>query len=150
MIEGLIDKNLEARGRLPVHHAGETHEIDFLVDTGFNGYLAVPESIVRTLDLELKDIPSGITADGRAATSTPLTFTSLCTVAQRSSVLRSWMNRCWELECCEGVSYERFGNREVTLRSMSALNGMSDGESAMDANGVASSSQSGACFKGNR
>lgn len=67
MIEGLIDKNLEARVRLPVHHAGETQEIDFLVDTGFNGHLAVSESIVRTLDLELKDIQSGITADGRAS-----------------------------------------------------------------------------------
>ncbi len=67
MIEGLIDENLEARVSLSVHHRGGTHEIDFLMDTGFNGHLAVTESIVRTLDLELKDIQTGITADGRSS-----------------------------------------------------------------------------------
>ena len=67
MIEGLIDQNLEAWVRLCVHHAGKTHEIDCLMDTGFNGYLAVSESIVRSLDLDLKDIQKGITADGRSS-----------------------------------------------------------------------------------
>ena len=41
--------------------------LDFLIDTGFNGHLAVSELIVRTLDLELKDIQTGITADGRSS-----------------------------------------------------------------------------------
>ena len=67
MIEGLIDNNVEARVRLHVHHGGGTHEIDFLIDTGFNGHLAVTESLVRNLDLELKDIQTGITADGRSS-----------------------------------------------------------------------------------
>jgi clan AA aspartic protease len=65
MITGHIDANLEARIRLSVKVEADMSEIDFLLDTGFNGHLAVTPELVETLGLELKDVQSGITADGQ-------------------------------------------------------------------------------------
>ena len=65
MITGRIDENLEARIGLSVKVGADMGEIEFLLDTGFNGHLSVTRSLVETLGLELQDVQSGITADGR-------------------------------------------------------------------------------------
>jgi clan AA aspartic protease len=65
VITGRIDENLEARIGLSVKAGVGTGEIEFLLDTGFNGHLSVTRAMVETLGLELKDVQSGITADGR-------------------------------------------------------------------------------------
>ena len=66
MANGWIDKNLEARLELMVCGPDERKAVEFLIDTGFNGYLAVPISLVRELNLPLGVVQSGVTADGRA------------------------------------------------------------------------------------
>ena len=65
MIIGKIDENLEARIELRVISGEQTHRVEFLVDTGFNGYLALPMSLVSSLELPLGEVQGGITADGR-------------------------------------------------------------------------------------
>ncbi len=66
MIEGRIDSNLEARIQVQVMTTGGIKEVEFLVDTGFNGFIAVPISLVREFSLPLGAVQSGVTADGRA------------------------------------------------------------------------------------
>lgn len=44
MIEGCIDSNLEAFIELDIQRDGAIHRQRFLVDTGFNGFIAVPQS----------------------------------------------------------------------------------------------------------
>ncbi len=41
MIEGRIDSNLEAIVELDIQKDGATHKQRFIVDTGFNGFVAV-------------------------------------------------------------------------------------------------------------
>ena len=65
MITGYIDDNLEARARLRIVHKELIEDVEFLVDTGFNGHLAVPASLVTRLDLQPGAVQRGITADGR-------------------------------------------------------------------------------------
>lgn len=65
MIVGEIDANLEARVTLSLSHKERSQDVLFLVDSGFNGYLAVPQSVVSLLGLPLATVQRGITADGR-------------------------------------------------------------------------------------
>lgn len=65
MISGTIDANLEARVKLQVIGSRQTKEVEFLIDTGFNGFLSVPNQLVHELDLPLGAVQSGVTADGR-------------------------------------------------------------------------------------
>ena len=67
MIEGCIDSNLETFIELDIQRDGAIHRQRFLVDTGFNGFIAVPQSLVSKLGLKLLDVQAGITADGRAS-----------------------------------------------------------------------------------
>lgn len=67
MITGRIHENLEARIELQIVHENGTDNVEFLVDTGFNGYLAIPQSLVDHFNLELGAVQRGITADGRAS-----------------------------------------------------------------------------------
>ncbi len=67
MIEGRIDSNLEAIIELDIQHDGAIHRQRFVVDTGFNGFIAVPQSLVHILGLKLLDVQAGITADGRSS-----------------------------------------------------------------------------------
>ena len=67
MIEGWIDSNLEAIIELDIQHDGAIHRQRFLVDTGFNGFIAVPQSLVHKIGLKLLDVQADITADGRAS-----------------------------------------------------------------------------------
>lgn len=65
MAAGRIDANLEAHLELSVRSGSTFRNIEFLLDTGFNGYLSVTPSLVKSRGLELQDAQSGITADGR-------------------------------------------------------------------------------------
>lgn len=66
MIQGRIDENYEARVTLEILAGqGLQHSVEFLVDTGFNGFLALPMSLVKSLDLRLGGVQRGQTADGR-------------------------------------------------------------------------------------
>ena len=67
MIVGEIDTNLEARVTLSLSHKERSLDILFLVDSGFNGYLAVPQSVVSQLNLPLATVQRGMTADGRVS-----------------------------------------------------------------------------------
>ena len=47
MIEGFVNANLEAVVTIPLlGPAGQTREIAAVVDTGFNGYLTLPPTLV--------------------------------------------------------------------------------------------------------
>jgi clan AA aspartic protease len=65
MIRGHIDEDLQAIVPLDVLHKTKTETIEFLVDTGFTGFLALPPPLVRKLGLSVIDIQRGMTADGR-------------------------------------------------------------------------------------
>ncbi len=67
MIVGEIDANLEARVTLSLIHKARSLDVLFLVDSGFNGYLAIPQSLVSQLDLPLATVQRGTTADGRVS-----------------------------------------------------------------------------------
>lgn len=66
MIKGWIDSNLDAIIELSIQQGGVVHNQRFIVDTGFNGFVAVPQSLANQLGLKLMDVQEGITADGRA------------------------------------------------------------------------------------
>lgn len=66
MIEGRIDNDLEARITLQVITAEGPQDVEFLVDTGFNGFIAIPLALVQRFKLSLGAVQSGITADGRS------------------------------------------------------------------------------------
>ncbi len=68
MIVGEIDANLEARVTLSLIHGECRLDVLFLVDSGFNGYLAVPQSIVG--ELTLRGRRSGVVTIHRRLTST--------------------------------------------------------------------------------
>ena len=65
MIEGNLDENLQLLLPLTILHKAKTHNLSFLVDTGFNGYLSVSPELVQELNLAIVDVQRGITADGR-------------------------------------------------------------------------------------
>lgn len=65
MITGRIDENLEARLAIEILTQEQTHVVEFLLDTGFNGFLAIPMTLVDRLGLPLGEVQRGITADGR-------------------------------------------------------------------------------------
>ena len=67
MIVGEIDANLEARVTLSLIHKERRLDVLFLVDSGFNGDLAVPQSVVKQLSLPLATVQRGATADGRVS-----------------------------------------------------------------------------------
>ncbi len=52
MIIGVVNAHAEATIRLPVRAAdGQEHDIDTLLDTGFNGSLTLPPTLIATLGL---------------------------------------------------------------------------------------------------
>ena len=47
MIEGFVNANLEAVVNVPIRGpAGQTREVEAVIDTGFNGFLTLPPSLV--------------------------------------------------------------------------------------------------------
>ena len=66
MIEGFVNANLEAVVTIPLlGPAGQTREVAAMVDTGFNGYLTLPPTLVAELGLSVVGDGEAILADGR-------------------------------------------------------------------------------------
>ena len=69
MIEGFVNANLEAVVTIPLlGPAGQTREIVGVVDTGFNGYLTLPPTLVAELGLSVEGDGEAILADGSEVT----------------------------------------------------------------------------------
>lgn len=65
MIEGAVNANYEPVISLPVQGpAGQTLEIDAVVDTGFNGFLTLPTALVGELSLPFASIGRAVLANG--------------------------------------------------------------------------------------
>ncbi len=68
MIEGSVNAHLEAVVTLPIlGPAGQTREVDAVVDTGFNGYLVLPPTLVADLGLPVVGDGEAVLADGSEA-----------------------------------------------------------------------------------
>ena len=68
MIEGFVNANFEAVVTIPLlGPAGQTREVAAVVDTGFNGYLTLPPTLVAELGLSVVGAGQAILADGSEA-----------------------------------------------------------------------------------
>ncbi len=69
MIEGVVNAAREAIVSLPLQGlAGQTLEIDAVVDTGFNRFLTLPPTMVAELGLVLTGVNRVVLADGSEVT----------------------------------------------------------------------------------
>ena len=65
MIEGAVNAAFQAVVTLPLlGPAGQSMEIDAVVDTGFSGTLTLPTSVVTALGLTFRNIEQATLADG--------------------------------------------------------------------------------------
>ena len=65
MIEGAVNAAFQAVVTLPLRGpAGQSREIAFVVDTGFDDFLTLPRSVVVELGLVFRGIHRAILADG--------------------------------------------------------------------------------------
>ena len=65
MIEGTVNENCEATIRLTLHGiAGEKHEIEAIIDTGFTGHLTLPMALIDQLSLSWQNRAQALLADG--------------------------------------------------------------------------------------
>ena len=68
MIEGTVNAHLEAVVTLPLRGpSGQAREVDAVVDTGFNGYLVLPPTLVADLGLPVVGDGEAVLADGSEA-----------------------------------------------------------------------------------
>ena len=68
MIEGTVNAHLEAVVTLPLlGPSGQAREVDAVVDTGFNGYLVLPPTLVADLGLPVVGDGEAVLADGSEA-----------------------------------------------------------------------------------
>ena len=68
MIEGFVNANLEAVVTVPLQSsAGWTREVEAVIDTGFNGYLTLPPTVVADLGLSVVGEAEAVLADGGEA-----------------------------------------------------------------------------------
>ena len=66
MIEGQINDQYEAIITLTVNSPdGVTEEVEAVVDTGFNGFLCLPETVVQRLHLQYLNSTTAFMADDR-------------------------------------------------------------------------------------
>ena len=69
MIVGAVNANLEAVVTLFLRGAnGQTQQVDAVIDTGFNGYLALPPTLVSDLELPIVGDGEAVLADGTEVT----------------------------------------------------------------------------------
>ena len=69
MIEGYVNTNFEAVVTISLlGPAGQTREVAAVVDTGFNGYLTLPPTLVAELGLPVVGDGEAVLADGSEAT----------------------------------------------------------------------------------
>ncbi|WP_430453377.1 clan AA aspartic protease [Rhodopirellula europaea] len=64
MVEGRVDRNFEAFIELDLVLDDRVERERFLVDTGFNGFVAVSRSLADRHGLIVTDTQQGVTADG--------------------------------------------------------------------------------------
>jgi clan AA aspartic protease len=65
MIIGVVDANLEPRLLLTVRAASlQSHEVEVVIDTGFNGFLTLPPALIAALGLPWLCRQQGELADG--------------------------------------------------------------------------------------
>jgi clan AA aspartic protease len=65
MITGRVTANREAIIRLLVRAAaGQAHEIEAIIDTGFTGFLSLPPGLVASLGLSWRGHSQAVLADG--------------------------------------------------------------------------------------
>jgi clan AA aspartic protease len=65
MIKGIVTAQREAILRLPVRSTdGKEHEYDSVVDTGYNGWLTLPPSIITALGYRWQRFGHATLADG--------------------------------------------------------------------------------------
>jgi len=65
MMTGLVNADLEPRLLLTVRAAsGEMHQVEMVIDTGFNGFLTLPPTLVAALGLPWLCRQQGEPADG--------------------------------------------------------------------------------------
>ena len=63
-----MNANLEAVVTLPLRGpAGQTREVDAVIDTGFNGYLTLPPTLAADLGLSVVGDGEAVLADGSEA-----------------------------------------------------------------------------------
>lgn len=66
MIEGQINEQFEAMMTLTVNSPdGATEEVEAVIDTGFNGFLCLPEPVVQRLHLPYLNSTTAFIADDR-------------------------------------------------------------------------------------
>ena len=69
MIQGVVNAAYEAVIPLTVQgSAGQTHDIEAVIDTGFTGFLTVPPALVTELGLPLEGTSQATLADGSEVT----------------------------------------------------------------------------------
>ena len=65
MIDGFVNANHEAVVTIPLlGPAGQTREVAAVIDTGFNGYLTLPTTLVADLGLTVVGDGEAVLADG--------------------------------------------------------------------------------------
>ena len=65
MMRGIVNQNREATIRLVVGNANKQRQvIDAVIDTGFTGFLALPLTIITSLNLHLYSREEGTLGDG--------------------------------------------------------------------------------------
>ncbi len=65
MIEGFVNASLEPIISLSVSGpTGQTQEIQAVIDTGYNGYLTLPGTLVQELGLPFESSATAVLADG--------------------------------------------------------------------------------------
>lgn len=66
VIEGIVNANLEAVVTLFLRGPeGQVQQVDAAIDTGFNGYLALPSMLVTDLELPIVGDGEAVLADGK-------------------------------------------------------------------------------------
>lgn len=69
MLTGKVNSSLEAVVRLWIRGpAGQVLEIEAIMDTGFSGFLSLPQSLVARLGLRFQGRIHGVLADGTEGT----------------------------------------------------------------------------------
>ena len=69
MIEGVVNANYEPVISLPLRGpSGRAREVEAVVDTGFNGYLTLPQTLVAELGLPFRNRSAATLANGSEET----------------------------------------------------------------------------------
>ena len=69
MMQGVVNSNCEATIRLVVgNEGGQRQSIDAVIDTGYTGFLSLPNEIVVALNLPWSGIDRGTLGDGSETT----------------------------------------------------------------------------------